>query len=154
MSKGIYRLFLVVGNMVVFGGIVAVIAADGGISAEEIGPLMGPVLLLAAVVHLVFIYRFWSSIQDGSPRMSPGKAVGFLFIPIFNIYWIFQVYGGFATDFNRYIESKGIQTPRLSQGLLVFNVILMFLALPILNWIIFWIVIGKICDGANAASSS
>lgn len=153
MSKGIYRLFLVIGNVVVFGGMVAVVAADGGISPEEIGPVMVPVLLLAIIAHLVFIYRFWSSIQDGSPRMSPAKAVGFLFIPIFNIYWIFQVYGGFATDFNRYVETKGIQTPQLSQGLLVFNVILMFLAFPILNWIIFWIVIGKICDGANAATS-
>lgn len=41
--------------------------------------------------------------------------------------------------------------PKLSQGLLVFNVILMFVAIPLVNWIVFWIVIGKICDGANAA---
>lgn len=64
------------------------------------------------------------------------------------------MYGGFATDFNHYIESKGIQTPKLSQGLLVFNVILMFFMVPLLNWIIFWIVIGKICDGANAVKPS
>ena len=46
--------------------------------------------------------------------ISPGKAVGFLFIPFFNYYWIFVVFRGFAVEFNKLYGSAGC---RLSVGL-------------------------------------
>jgi hypothetical protein len=107
-------------------------------------------ILIAMIVHLVFIYKFWKSIQDGPARMTPGKAIGFLFIPFFNIYWLFQVYPGFATDYNRYIQEKGISAKPLSHGLLVTMAIFILISIPLVNWIVQTIAISKICDAVNA----
>jgi hypothetical protein len=67
---------------------------------------IGGVLMLAwisfAVCLYVLLYKAWSVIQDGRPRTTPGQAIGFLFIPFFNLYWIFVAYRGLAEDLNRY----------------------------------------------------
>ena len=61
-------------------------------------------LVVHVVVTFLVIWRMWSAIQDGHARTTPGKAIGFLFIPFFNVYWIFQVWGGFPADYNKYSE--------------------------------------------------
>jgi uncharacterized membrane protein len=65
--------------------------------------LVVPLSIYVCVVVCVFIYRAWASIQDGHVRTGPCKALGFLFIPFFNFYWIFQAVWGFAVDFNKYL---------------------------------------------------
>jgi hypothetical protein len=78
--------------------------------------LLNLVALIVGVVYLAkFIYRIWAAIQDGPARTTPGRAVGFLFIPVFNLYWIFVAYWGWAKDFNRYVEEKGLPAPRVHQ---------------------------------------
>jgi hypothetical protein len=149
MSKLIYIFTVVGSNIAVFVVVVLMIGSGGGISPEEATPVMLLLALIGVVAHLVFIYKFWNSLRDGKPRMGPGKAIGLLFIPIFNIYWIFQVYGGFATDYNRYVQDKGLSAPQLGQGLLVFNVLLLLFSIPVLNWIVQSIAIAKICDAVN-----
>jgi hypothetical protein len=47
--------------------------------------LAGLPMLFSLVVLFMFIYRMWASIEDGQARMTPGKAVGFCFIPLFNL---------------------------------------------------------------------
>src|ERR1700681_1097261 len=42
-------------------------------------------LLFSGVVFSVLIYTMWAAIQDGHVRTTPGRAVGFLFIPIYSI---------------------------------------------------------------------
>ena len=51
-------------------------------------------------IFCVFWYKVWVSIQDGHARTTPGKAIGFMFIPFFNGYWLFQSIWGFAKDYN------------------------------------------------------
>src|SRR5215471_2350261 len=86
--------------------LVAGIAIMAGTSSDS-EPVLVVLLVLAisgglyaSVVYLVFIYKIWDAIPDRFARTTPGKAVGFLFIPIFGIYWIFQVLWGFAKDCN------------------------------------------------------
>ena len=55
------------------------------------------------VYNFLMLWKMWSSIQDGRARTTPGKAIGFMLIPFFNIYWIFQVWGGFTTDYNNFL---------------------------------------------------
>ena len=75
------------------------------------------VLTLAAIVlWLMLFYKSWQAIQDGHARTTPGKAIGFLFIPFFLAYWMFQCIWGFAKDYNAYIERHGIETKRLPSG--------------------------------------
>lgn len=58
----------------------------------------------AWVVFLILTYKMWAAIQDGHARTRPGKAVGYLFIPFYGLYWLFRAYWGFAKDCNAYID--------------------------------------------------
>lgn len=99
------------------------------------------------------LFKMWDSIQDGVST-STGKAIGFLFIPIFSIYWIFKAWGGFPAEYNEFIERHQLNVPRLVSpvyklvpiftllsGLLVFPVV----AVPF----IFMAVISQTADAVN-----
>ena len=65
-------------------------------------------LIATYVVNMVWMYKFWSWIppdQRHTPMwkkyISPGTAIGFLFIPYFNIYWMFVVNLGIADILER-----------------------------------------------------
>ncbi len=73
--------------------------------------------LLHAVASLMLWYKMWAAIQDGHVRIGPGLAVGLLFVPIFNLFWGFVVFGGFAREYNRYLERHSIRAARLSPAL-------------------------------------
>jgi hypothetical protein len=100
-------------------------------------------LVVSGVLQLIFLYLAWALIQDGRSRTTPGGAVGKLFVPIFNIYWIFVAIGGLAADLNRYGRTKGWHIrqasvvlaaihafAQLSLGLLLFAPELFLLMIP------------------------
>ncbi len=70
-------------------------------------------------MFLVFLYKAWNQIQDGYATATPGQAVGFLFIPFFNFYWIFVAYRGLAVDLNRYLQRNRISAAPVPEGLAV-----------------------------------
>ncbi|MBU0974051.1 MAG: DUF4339 domain-containing protein [Proteobacteria bacterium] len=61
-------------------------------------------LCAGAVLHYILIYKLWQVVQDGFASTSPGRAVGFMFIPYFNYYWFLPAYYGLAKDLNAYID--------------------------------------------------
>ena len=150
------------------GGIVAAILYTAGFvsmtATEELFPgilliVFGALIAIyVTVVMCVMVYRMWKAIQDGQARTTPGKAVGFLFIPFFNLYWIFQAYWGFSKDYNAVIERYSIATNRLPEGLfLAYAILSVAGAIPyigtlasIANLIILIILVVKICDAVNA----
>ncbi len=113
-------------------------------------------LFAGMIIVINMIYKMWTVIQDGHARMTPGQAVGLLFVPVFNIYWGYQVYVGFADDFNTYIQRNSINSKPLPKGLFVTAYILMiastlpflFVLAPVIL-ILFIIMISKICDAVN-----
>jgi hypothetical protein len=132
----------------VIGAYAAVFASSfvaGALSAMHGGSLWeGPAanwILLAGVstiylwvILLVLWWKAWKAIQPYGGRTSPGQAIGFLFIPAVNIYWIFQAFWGYSKDFNSNIDEYGLDIPRLPEGLfLAFTLTL--LAVPLLSWI-------------------
>ena len=82
-------------------------------------------IIVGGILGMIYVYRAWFSIQPGGAQTTPGKAVGFLFIPFFSLYWIFIAYPGWAKDWNRIRQSySNLSTaPAVSEGL--------FLAMPI-----------------------
>jgi hypothetical protein len=89
-----------------------------------------PALIAAVVLEYILLYRYWQVIQDGYARTTPGNAVGFLFIPFYNFYWLFVAITGLSKDMNAYIARHGVAAERVSEGLA--------LAFPILilcSWI-------------------
>ena len=64
--------------LVMFGIIVAIVAVTFG--------------LIALISGLRILHKLWSLIPANKARTTPGKAVGFLFIPLFNLYWTFVAF--------------------------------------------------------------
>lgn len=75
-------------------------------------------LFAYSIVNMCWLYGFWSWIPPEQrystmwkKYISPAAAVGFMFIPYFNIYWMFVVYLGIADIMERlrvqYPTSKG-----------------------------------------------
>ena len=79
----------------------------------------------------MILYRAWKAVQDDRVRTTPGKAVGFLFIPLFNFYWLFVAIGGYAGAFNTFAARHRIPVPRLSPGLFYTNCILSLLGIAV-----------------------
>ncbi|MCX7009650.1 MAG: DUF4339 domain-containing protein [Kiritimatiellaeota bacterium] len=93
-----------------------------------------PMLIAATVLQFILLYRFWAVIQDGRVRSTPGKAVGFCFIPFFNLYWIFEAVPGLTTDMNTYLRERNIAVQPLSSGLAISWCVLTILtAIPYLG---------------------
>ena len=115
-------------------------------------------ILFGSILYLVLIYKAWECIQDGHARTTPGKAVGYLFIPFYDIYWVFQAIPGFADDYNAYLDRRKISAPKLGKGLFLALAILQLLsAIPYLGAIfllplmpISCIVVAKLCAAINA----
>lgn len=114
LSKGLYCGSILIALAAMFG--VAILADAFGVQGPWRGILVILPFLYVHVVMLMLIYRMWESIQDGPARTTPGKALGFLFIPLLNIYWVFPVTRGFARDYNRHLDRLSIDLKKLESG--------------------------------------
>jgi hypothetical protein len=115
-------------------------------------------ILYGATIWYLLIYRAWAVIQDGNASTTPEKAVGFLFIPFYNFYWIFKVWHGLARDYNRYVAGYGLKEPKMKENLfLAFCILFICSMVPILNYlaglpflVIFIITANETIDGVNS----
>lgn len=118
-------------------------------------------LLATFGVVLSLVHRMWAAIQDGYARMTPGKAVGLCFIPLFNLVWGLQLFWGFAKDYNHFVARHRIRAQKLPEGLFLafpfLGMLLWFYAVPFLDVVVFLpsyivglVVVSKICDAVNA----
>jgi hypothetical protein len=101
--------------------VLLLIYAEGRGADRQVVPLlMIPAvlpLLLGIIMQMKLLYKMWTVIEDGSPRTTPGKSVGLLFVPFFNLYWMFQAYWGWTKDYNRYVAAQRLAVPRASEAL-------------------------------------
>jgi len=93
-------------------------------SGLVVGVLSVPALIVTTVFCCILLYRHWSLLQGHGARTTPGKAVGFGFIPFYCFYWWFVAYAGLAQDNNRHFRETGITSARMSYGLAVTDCIL------------------------------
>jgi len=139
----------------------ATVFREDTIFPEDIKGLSGGALLaslFALIVFCLLLHKMWGAIEDDQTTVTPGKAVGFLFIPLFNIYWGFQAIARFPDEFNMYAKRHSINVPSLRSGLFLAYVILALMVwIPVLNivtapamYIVEMVMIGRICDGVNA----
>ena len=89
---------------------------------------LGLILLMAgSAMMFIYLYRAWVLLQPGGASTTPGKAVGFLFIPFFCIYWVFIALAKWPKDWNRIVSSHPnlAGAPRASEKLFLFWAILL-----------------------------
>lgn len=178
MSKGLYLGALIVAFLLIpLCGIPALfllnsyalprsMGIDDDITNLSVGLLIflaiAPFILVHIILTFLTIYKMWSSIQDGAARTTPGRAIGFLLVPFYNLYWIFQVWGGFPTDYNAYIQRHSLQVPTLSQGIYItYPIVIVLSVIPVLGFlailiapVIFAIVIVKTSNAVNALAEA
>ncbi|MBY0523209.1 MAG: hypothetical protein K2R98_07410 [Gemmataceae bacterium] len=101
--------------------------AGAGIGGTITGCGLTLVYLIQFVVGLMFIYKAWALIQDGTVRTTPMMAILLLFVPIFQIYWYFVAYWGLAKDLNTYAQERGIDARKASEGMILWGLVLLLL---------------------------
>lgn len=159
MFLGGFICFFIGLILVILGGLAGAKAASAGGSElagagqAGAGGLMFFVGWVVSVIAMIFfyinIYRAWVCLQPGAPRTTPGKAVGFLFIPFFNIYWFFVAINGLPKNWNRIVSSyEDLKAaPKLSETTFLLFCIGIFIA-PLALVMIFP-VMSQICKGIN-----
>lgn len=100
--KSLFNIWVV---LMLLTGVYEIISLmiPGNTSLAALSCVGSLVSLGAAILGFILLYKFWQVNQDGRASTTPGKAVGFMFIPFFNIYWIFRAFPGLSLDQNRYI---------------------------------------------------
>jgi hypothetical protein len=108
------------------GGISIAIVIDAGSrvsrSEEEailISALVGFAFTIpATIVWCVWLYRAWTAVPESCRSATPGQAVGFLFIPFFNLYWCFRAIPGLSASIRRgLVAYEGPEARGAGQGL-------------------------------------
>lgn len=118
-------------------------------------------LLIATVLTMIYLYRAWYVLQPHTAYSTPGKAVGFLFIPFFNLYWCFIAYWRWGQEWNRLVASSPAHphAPRMSDGLFLTFPILTIVAgflgiIGLIPYLIVQIMVIKgICNAVNYAAA-
>lgn len=76
-------------------------------------------LVIVQILGMIVLHRAWKCLSFAGATVTPGAAVGFLFIPFFNLYWIFRAYHGFAREWNHltaaYEDTR--LAPKMPEGL-------------------------------------
>lgn len=78
-------------------------------------------ILTVNIYWLFWLYQTYKEIRahtPGATEITPGKAVGFLFIPVFNLYWFFRVVIDFPRAIRRMQEDDSLGEPPLNSGLI------------------------------------
>lgn len=102
-------------------------------------------IIPGAVIGYMMLYRFWYIIQSGTARTTPGKAVGYCFIPFYNFYWWYVAWVGLAKDTNAFCREKNLPA-KVDEGMaLVFFVLLLTTVIPFVGYVT---AIGSLVIGA------
>ncbi|MGE5783432.1 MAG: hypothetical protein ACM3ZE_02540 [Myxococcales bacterium] len=110
--------------------------------------IAGTCVWFGLIASGVLLHRAWSSINDQQSRTTPARAVALLFVPIFNIYWAFNVIPGFATDYNRFIERHQVEARPISRNLLLAAMV------PVIGVVFCWVGISAICRAINSVRTN
>ena len=102
-----------------------------GVFVPSIEILSSMAMVATTVFWCILLYRHWLLLQGHGARTTPGKAIGFGFIPLFGFYWWFVAYAGLATDNNRYLQEIGINNVRMSRRLAITDCVLSVLMVTI-----------------------
>ena len=115
-------------------GIIILAASESVVGVFLI--LAGIVVLIIALIYFyIFLYRLWKFIISASVSAglkplinTPAEAIGFMFIPVFNFYWIFKAIGGLPKEIIKIAGVKNVQT-NIPEQLGIIICVLVFLSL-------------------------
>lgn len=148
MSGAFYVTFFVICMLAT--GALAVLGSDP--KTTEALPFIPLPLVVLGVVEMVFIYKMWNAIHDGQTKPTPGAALGFLFIPLFSIYWVFVVFCGYPSRYNAYAQRHGLRVQPLGVGLYIAALLCGWI--PLVGLVLQALMLGKTCKAVNALNAA
>ena len=74
-------------------------------------------IIISLVCGCCILHKLWCLIPAHEAKTTPSKAVGFLFIPFFNLYWNFIAIYGLAQALNSQIRQRAIRNKGVGEGL-------------------------------------
>ena len=117
--------------------------------------LVAPLAFLIGIVSFcILLYKAWATINDGQAKTTPGKAVGFSFIPIFNLYWMFVAIGSWGREYNAFNQRHGNHNAyRAGEGIGNIHCILQLVLGAVAFLITMPMVISQMCNGINSVAA-
>jgi len=67
--------------------------------------------LAVNILLLRLLYKAWRAIQDGDTRTTAGRAVGFMLIPVYSLYWAYRALPGYARQHNAFVARHQLAAP-------------------------------------------
>lgn len=137
------------------------------------------ICIYGAAVWLVLWFKAWKAIYEPTWKIRPLKTVLLLFVPFFNLYWVFRVYWGWARTYNDHVFKRNtpelevndntflvysIAHPAIFFFAIAVNVFLNFagpssaarfpcqgilIVLTLGFWVLNWYIVKKVCDAVN-----
>ena len=96
-------------------------------------------LIAGSVLYFVWLYKAWKVASRRPEDPTPGQAVGFLFIPLFNFYWVFRAVPGLSLALQRNLRDGGTSGHGVGLTAAIFSVIPYFnfllAPIPYLIWV-------------------
>lgn len=94
-----------------------------------------PILILGVTYGAMFLYQCWKLIPADIARTTPAKAVGYSFIPFFNLYWFLVAFYGLGKDMNETLRRNRIAY-RVNEGLgLAYCILVVAMCASFLIWV-------------------
>ncbi|GHT14262.1 hypothetical protein FACS1894170_11120 [Planctomycetales bacterium] len=105
-----YWMLAVVGIFFSFvaGGLVGLLSYDREYVPIVVGIICLPIGIVLLVFWCLLLYTLWTVIPKGIASTTPGKAVGFSFIPLFHLYWQFIAVYQLGNNMNKTLERQGM----------------------------------------------
>lgn len=106
--------------------------------------------VIAMILQLMTLHRTWKCLSLAGATVTPGSAVGFLFIPFFNLYWVFRAFYGLSQEWNRITAAheETRMAPRMPEGLFLAYSITSILIAPVAI-ILAFPVMASMCKAIN-----
>ena len=114
----------------------------------------GALVVILGLLTLNIFFTIWFNLMHGKmPKIrhddpSAGKAIGFMFIPFFNFYWVFFTFGRLVTRIDEQRTLRGLPPTGL-KGLAITICVLIFVPYlgALVNWLILIPIFGGLMQG-------
>ena len=130
---------------------------EPGDSSKDVAVMIFICLLISNIMLLRVLYKAWAALPASQARTTPGRALGFMFVPFYNLYWAWNAFAGFAQDFNRYVKQVDSQEPSQPDGFYIaFCIFHFYLAILLsfvpqfLSWILDVMILTPVMIGIMA----
>ncbi|MEG2076117.1 MAG: hypothetical protein RRY34_06405, partial [Victivallaceae bacterium] len=86
-------------------------------------PTCGIGFIVSSVFGFMLLYQYWKFIPKSESKTTPGEAVGYLFIPFFNLYWQFVAYWQFSKIFKTVYNLNNDSLPNLALAICICSLV-------------------------------